>query len=125
MGYVFALMLAKEEKSALSAYLGLIDRNPRQAVFMSVARDRLPRDLQQQASNLFERLRKVGAERNNIVHATWAINDKRPKSLISMDAAEYSLLRFKMNHSRFGEMASLWVDKLNHLKNVRVEGERF
>jgi len=82
----FTLLLAGQEPSAFEAYHELFETNLRHKMFLAAARrKRLPRELTDESIALHAKVRKAAAQRNNVVHGTWAFCDDFKESLLLCD----------------------------------------
>jgi hypothetical protein len=90
LGTIFTVLLGGDEGAALEIFHSLIDRNLRKQALEAVAKNRLPRELLDAVTALFESARRLAGRRNDVVHATWITIPNRPNALMRVDPADTS-----------------------------------
>ena len=90
LGTIFTLLLGGDEGAALEIFHSLIDRNLRKQALQAVAKNRIPRELLDAVTALFESARRLAGRRNDVVHATWITIPSRPNALMRVDPSDIS-----------------------------------
>ena len=108
LSLIFSHTLGGQEKAAQEIFNVLIDRNLKKDALLAVAKNRLSPALQGRISVAYERGRKLAKKRNEVIHASWAIIDKRPQSLMSYEPGYQAIRKSMALNSEIDDYRDSW-----------------
>lgn len=82
LGLLLAAILGTDAKLGLGIFFALRTEGPQREVIKAAAEQKLPTALAERVVKFVGSLRDRTRARNDVVHGTWALADKRPKDLV-------------------------------------------
>lgn len=91
LSLMYTYLLLGQETSAFEFYHDLVDLTLREKAFMAAARDKLPKEIIDEAGLLFVEIRKLAKSRNIVVHGNWATTPTRKRALLLASPKDVNL----------------------------------
>ena len=83
LNYLFTGLLSGKQPAAFAVFHEMRDLGLRESAFNNAAKGILSDSLRTNIAALFTRSRSIGTQRGRVIHAIWAISDKRKDALLA------------------------------------------
>ena len=100
LGLLLAEILNEDAHLAAIMFAPVKSEPARLSIVESVAQDRLPPKLVKEYQRLREKIKRTGAERDRVIHATWGLPENKSRSIILIDPRR-TIIFFSILHAHF------------------------
>lgn len=98
LALMFTWLLGGEEDKAFDLYHNIVSQDLRFQLFMTLAKNALPKELMSECREAYEKVRDLRKQRAKVVHGVWGTCAKLPNALVLLnDPAAWSSLFHQRN----------------------------